>query len=426
MGIGRRKPWIAGGSVVLAATLWWLNGDRSLEEYATGYVLLTLSNILPSVAWYGLVADVTPTQHKMRVSSATSASGLLGNLAGALVGSVAGDSDHVVKTAVIVLLAFSAATTLAFVAEPAPPRSAPGLHVLDCIDPRVLWRIVVVDAMEPFRSNVGFRMVFLARFLFQMGVNTVTQFFQYALLDCILLPAHLSPTSAVSLALLPLLLISPLTSSLLSLPHLRHERKKVVYVSGAILVAVAGAMGWVETYPGAVGMASVFGAGYGMYVAVEFAMVLDVLGGRGVKVGGAQMGADSEYRTRAGSDLGGEDVEDDVDEEVVVSLVKPDTTDTSHATESDPPTGTGQPPGPASAAQTAAPSSYARDLSLWHSASVLPSIFATPVAGGLRDYFQNVGDAEGVKCLGYKAVWTTVVVYCVGGMVATRYIPNMK
>ncbi|TPX32121.1 hypothetical protein SmJEL517_g04669 [Synchytrium microbalum] len=49
----------------------------------------------------------------------------------------------------------------------------------------------------------------------------------------------------------------------------------------------------------------------------------------------------------------------------------------------------------------------ARDFSLWHSSSVVPSIVAVPIAGTVRDILQSVGDNAGIKCLDMEEERTT-------------------
>ncbi|KXS16946.1 MFS general substrate transporter [Gonapodya prolifera JEL478] len=425
--LGRRKPWIAFGVTLLAVVFWWLSADLTLLQYGTGYIFLTLGNILPSVAWYGLIADITPPGHQMRISSITGASGLLGNLAGAVVGSFYTDlGERGIKVVIISALLVTSLVTLVWVKEP-DRSNEPGIGILETIDPRTVWRVLFVEAIEPLKSNPGFRMVFLARFLFQLGINTVTQFYQYALQDCVTLPPTLPATSAVSMALLPLLLISPLAASLLTLRSLRDHRKHVVYATGSIIIIVACLLGWVEKYIHAVVLAGVFGLGYGPFISVEFAMVLDVLeptasgtakpnrrlrDTRSVDADRLPMHTDTRLMDiDAYSHLADSTDTPDPPSSDAEPFLPPPTVD-SHFPSRDHPSG--------------AAASHARDLSLWHSAMILPSIFATPVAGGLRDYFQKVGQDVGVHCLGYKSVWATVVIYCTAGMIATRYIPGLR
>ena len=67
----------------------------------------------------------------------------------------------------------------------------------------------------------------------------------------------------------------------------------------------------------------------------------------------------------------------------------------------------------------------AKDISLWHSAIVLPQIIATPVAGAIRDGLEIVGNSNGIPCLGYKIVFAICILYFLLGMEMTRRISGM-
>ena len=70
-------------------------------------------------------------------------------------------------------------------------------------------------------------------------------------------------------------------------------------------------------------------------------------------------------------------------------------------------------------------STSAKDLSIWHSALVLPQIFATPLAGGLRDYFQEIGTRNGMPALGYQVIFTICLIYFVLGLFVTKKIKGI-
>jgi MFS family permease len=67
-----------------------------------------------------------------------------------------------------------------------------------------------------------------------------------------------------------------------------------------------------------------------------------------------------------------------------------------------------------------------KDMALWHSALLLPQIVATPVAGWLLDWFQEIGKRDQVQCLGYKVVFIICIVYFLSGAEATRRIHGVK
>ncbi|HIQ06290.1 MAG TPA: MFS transporter, partial [Anaerolineae bacterium] len=48
---------------------------------------------------------------------------------------------------------------------------------------------------------------------------------------------------------------------------------------------------------------------------------------------------------------------------------------------------------------------YAKDMGIWHVASVLPQVIATPIAGVLLDHFQIIGQQHQIPNLGYAAIF---------------------
>ncbi|KAJ3219775.1 hypothetical protein HDU67_009587 [Dinochytrium kinnereticum] len=156
-------------------------------------------------------------------------------------------------------------------------------------------------------------------------------------------------TKAVSIALVPLLVLSPIGA--LFIPSKR--RKIVIYVSTAFMVSSCLLMQIATTFSVALVVSGVFGLGYGPFISTEFAMLMDVLPS-----------------------------EDEA----------------------------------------------AKDISLWHSALVLPQIVATPVAGWLLDTFQHVGKERQppVQCLGYNVVFGLCIVYYLLGVEATRRLRGVR
>jgi len=72
------------------------------------------------------------------------------------------------------------------------------------------------------------------------------------------------------------------------------------------------------------------------------------------------------------------------------------------------------------------PATAAKDISLWHSALILPQLFATQLAGLVRDSFQNIGDADHIHCLGYKIIFLICIIYFSCGAFVTRMIKSIN
>ena len=208
-----------------------------------------------------------------------------------------------------------------------------------------LYQFITNDMIEPLVKSVDFRYLFASRFFYQIGIATVQQFLQYWIADCA--SSVLSNIAGVSLAMIPLLVASPIAALLIP----ANKRKIVVYVSTLFMILACVLMIFVSKYWITFLISFIFGIGFGPFLSVEFAMLLDIL------------------------------------------------------------------PNPETAA---------RDISIWHMALVLPQLTATPIAGIIRDYFQEVGKQLAQQCLGYQILFSITIFYLIVGAWFTRIIKNVK
>lgn len=334
---GKRRPWMLVGSIGMCLGLFGMWPTDSLAIYTLAYLILTISSIFSSVPFNGLIADSAPPSQTGFVSSVMGSMNLVGYLIAAIVGALVDPTAPVLLyIAMSTVLLGTTSLTMLSVSE---PKSEKTYH------DAIVWRTFFRDLVKPLYTHKNFRLVFLGRFLAQLGIATVQQYLQYWIADCIT-DSGMAPSKAVSVAMLPLLTLSPIAA--LFIP--KNKRKIVVYVSTGLMVLTCILMMFVQTYIPALITSAIFGLGYGPYVSCEFAMLLDVL-----------------------------------------------------------------PPG----------ENVAKDISLWHSAIVLPQIVATSMAGWIRDVFQKVGKENDMPRLGYQILFGVCILYFVSGAEMTRRIRGM-
>ncbi|TPX47282.1 hypothetical protein SeMB42_g03384 [Synchytrium endobioticum] len=331
---GRRRPSIVAGTLMLCISLFFLWGDHSLAFYTIAYVFLTFSIIVATTPYQALISDVTHgTKNQGMISSLMGAATIVGYLFGAIVGTF---YDRLGTTTTYVIISLVVCTCCMITCS-----SVTEKPVSKVVHQPIIWRTFLHELLQPLLMHHNFRRVVLQRFICYMGSTTIQSFLQYALADCIVLPAGLTPQTAVSVALIPLLALAPISALLMP----KRKRKPVVYFSLVMfsltcLIMLTTPPFWVVLFG-----SGVFGIGFGLFLSVEAAMALDTL--------------------PSSSDAG-------------------------------------------------------RDLSLWHSSSILPSIIGVPIAGGIRDFFQSVGDANGIKCLGYRMIYSFAIVYfMLGGWITS-------
>lgn len=270
---GRRRPLMIPGAIAFCVVLIGLvTLPRSLWEYGALYTALRSAELLISAPFNGLIADLTPVELRGLASGIMGAAGNLGNFAGAAVGvqyTAIGPSTTAVGMS-LVMLTCMAATCVTSVEEdtsmqPPPPPLRP-LRLLS-------------DLVSPLRNH-DFAWVFATRLIFQMGVYTVQEFLEYYFRDAVQLPAETSPETAVSYGMLCLMTSAVLTAAAggVLTDVLGGRRKILVYLAGGTMSAVCIAVVFMpRDMLTTLLLLTVFGLGYGCYLAVDFAMVLDVL-----------------------------------------------------------------------------------------------------------------------------------------------------
>jgi MFS family permease len=335
--LGRRRPWIMLGTLGMCVGLFLMSPKISLFRYTIAYLILNFSAIVCSIPFNGLVADMTSQEQNGIVSSTMGAFNLFGYLIGAFFGVAASSVTlwflYMVMSAIFITCAYITCRM------PEPHVGGSSDHL-----PPVIWNQMARDILRPLWTHPNFRLVFLSRFLFQLGIATIQSFLQYWIGDCI--STTMDPTTAVSIVMIPNLVLSPLTA--LITPS--KNRKVTVYYAALVMSTACIFMMFSTEFPFALVVSALFGSGYGPFMTVEFAMLMDVL-----------------------------------------------------------------------------PSQHdvARDMSLWHTALVLPQILSTPISGWMLDIFQEIGKGH-VWCLGYKVINSFTIVYFIAGAILTKVIQGIQ
>ena len=144
---------------------------------------------------------------------------ILGYLAGAIVGSF---YDKLGTAATYVIICLVVCTCCMITCTSVTEKSSSK----EIYQP-IVWKTFFYELIQPLLLHHNFRRVVLQRFVCYMGTTTINQFLQYALADCITLPAGLTPQTGVSVALIPLLAFAPISALLMP----KQRRKPVVYYS---------------------------------------------------------------------------------------------------------------------------------------------------------------------------------------------------
>jgi MFS family permease len=321
---GRRRPWIVAGTAVNLVGLAVLATSRSQLTLAAAYLLVQLSFNLAGGAYAAVIPDAVPPADRGRASGMLGMMNVVGSVLGlgAVIGALKLLGEGALGVAVgygcvaAILLVTTVITVIA-VEEPPPPAAPPGRLSLKppalvavtagalaaaawiaflllplgmLVYPVAIgglaavliaffsaWRLPEMRAFfAAFRDN-DFFWTFATRAFVVMGINTILPFLALYFKDVIGVHDPGTESGLWGLAVLAGAIVPAVVGGQLSD---RWGRRKIfVYMSGTLQALVASILlfGLIQSIPIVFAMGVVFGMGYGMYYAVDWAIACDVL-----------------------------------------------------------------------------------------------------------------------------------------------------
>lgn len=259
---GRRRPFMLVGVVLAAATLVLMGRATTVWQFGLAFFALELFANFASAPYQALIPDIVEPNQR------GTASGYLGlmNQAAVIVGVLLPShfSTPVTFELLAALQLLGLAVTLLGV------REVPARH-----RERFSWRAFFMGFWLPPRQYPNWWWVFITRLLVLLGFATLEYYLYYYLLYA----QHLvNPNIYLEKILLLVTagsLVSVLTAGWLSD---RLQQRKILVTIGGLLMGVS-ALTFVLTDQMSVilGVAFVFGFGYGMYLSTDWALAVDVL-----------------------------------------------------------------------------------------------------------------------------------------------------
>lgn len=280
---GHRQPFIALGAAITAMSCAFLADASTFWMLVAGYFFLQLSDDVGTGPYSAMVPEVVPEDKRGRASAVMSMLQLLGQLASGIV-------------AVAIMLlggdAIDATRTIYF-----------GVGLTNVVFALVtLWTIrklrpgaVHAESLEPFFKrwcrpfkSADFRWVWVTRFINALGFYIIVEFLLYFLRGAytqyvlfgwtVIGKDHDDKAKQATLILaLTLALTGAIGAGIASRSADRIGRKPLIYASGIIVFCCLVPFAFVRDFTLAWVIAAVFGVGYGLYLAADWALVSDIL-----------------------------------------------------------------------------------------------------------------------------------------------------
>jgi len=264
---GRRLPYLGAGALLTAAGLIWMAYAPGYWSLFAAYIILQLADDLATGPYSALIPDLVPSENRGTASGWMGSLQMAAQIVAGLVAVILADLRLLFIVTALLNLA-AAAWTLIFIREPRQ------------VSPRKegFWA-----SMAAPWSNPDFRWVWGTRFLVMFGQYVVQTYLQYYLEDVVRVFTFMGRVVAdkAFMAVAWLALIISFGASVSAVPAGRWServgRKLPIYVSGLTMALVILPLIIWPRFDVLVWVALFFGLGYGAYMAVDWALVTDVL-----------------------------------------------------------------------------------------------------------------------------------------------------
>jgi Na+/melibiose symporter-like transporter len=271
---GRRVPFMLLGTALNALCLLALarfGAGSAVSGFLFVYLLVQLGSNFAGGPYAGLIPDRVPLEQRGSASGWLALMTALGTLIGALAAGQLARPGHYGPVYLLIAVALLALVTVTWLGV--REQSAAELPAPES------WRELVRGFLPSWRNHRDFYWVLITRALVTMGIYSVFTFFQYFLADVI----RVAKPEESSSFLIGIIIAAGIPTSLAAgAASDRWGRKPLVYLSGGLmalasLIFIAVALTPSLAFVFAVG--AVFGIGYGAYMAVDWALAVDVLPG---------------------------------------------------------------------------------------------------------------------------------------------------
>ncbi|WP_255769746.1 MFS transporter [Pseudarthrobacter sulfonivorans] len=265
-GFGRRSPWVLAGAVLAVAALLAMSGATAVALMVLFWCLVQLGANAAYAAITAAIPDRVPVLQRGGVGGLAALGQTAGILLGAVFGAVVSGNFLVGYTMCAAALLFSVLPYLFHRNDPPLPRE---------LRPPFSWGSFLRGFWISPARHPDFAWAWLTRFL----VNVCNQ------LTIVYLIFFLTDVLKLENPALGVLILTGIYAALVMVTAViagpwsdRVGKRKPFVIGSSVLIAVAGlTMALFPVWPGALIGAGILGVGFGAYLAVDFALLTQVL-----------------------------------------------------------------------------------------------------------------------------------------------------
>ena len=255
---GRRAPWVVVGALVGASGLVLLSGSHVVGLMILGWALVQAGANASYAAVMAAIPDQVPRRQRGVVGGWVALAQTLGAMCGVGLAMATGSWAAGYLACAVFLVAMSAPFVVGGFDRPVAMPDRPPFRTTAFL--RGFW-------VSP-RLHPDFGWAWLTRFLVQLGNALGLVYLYYFLQDAV---RYADPEAGVFTLTVVYSVCSVLTAD-------RFARRKVfVSVSGVVMAVATALLGVFPVWPVAVVGAAVLGLGFGVFVAVDYAVMTEVL-----------------------------------------------------------------------------------------------------------------------------------------------------
>ena len=263
---GRRIPWVFFGTLAGALSLLLMSTAQTVSLLVLGWALMQAAGNAALAAIFAAIPDKVPVEQRGMVGGLVALGQTCGSLIGAVIGMYAAQ-DLVFGYAIVAVAVALCSIPYVMMRQdvPLPKGALPALKAGEFL--KSFW-------INPVKHK-DFGWAWLTRFMLYLGCQLCLVYLLFFLQDQL---GHPDPAQGV-LVLTAIYAFCVIFSSVISgkISDRDGKRKKFVIISSVIVALAAGALAFASNFTTAVIAAVLLGIGFGAYLAVDFALLTQVL-----------------------------------------------------------------------------------------------------------------------------------------------------